>query len=122
MEYGAFPTAAAGVPTFESAPGHPARAVVDAAGRLVGLSLEARLLRGSPETVARVVVAAVTAAQDAAAAGLPVAGAEAVPPESADAARRELADALAEAELEAERRLSELRVLVADLARDAHGR
>ena len=39
---------------------------MDAAGRLVGLSLEPRLPRGSGETVARVIVEAVTEAQDAA--------------------------------------------------------
>jgi len=110
--------------TFESGAERPARAVVDAGGRLVGLSLERRLLHGSPETVARVIVEAVTEAEDAAVAARPdpLAGAEAVPRESAAAAQRELASALAEVELEAERRLSELRVLVSDLARGAHTR
>jgi hypothetical protein len=124
MDDDAFRARAGDVRMFESSADLPVRAVVDASGRLVGLSLRPRLLHGSPEMVARMIVEAVTEAQDAATAGhsdTPT-GAEAVPREPVTAARQELANALAVAELEAERRLSELRVLVSDLIRNAHGR
>jgi hypothetical protein len=92
---------------FESAADRPARAVVDSSGRLVGLDLDTLLLRRSHIEVAQAVVEAVTEAQAAASAQLP----------SAADAERQLAGALADTHREADRRLSELRVLVSDLNR-----
>jgi hypothetical protein len=98
---------------FESPSGGPVRAVVDGTGRLVGLSLDTRLLHQSRDAVAEAVIAAVTHAQDAAAAH------RAPERDAGEGIQQRLAVALDDATWEAERRLSELRVLVSDLARDA---
>jgi hypothetical protein len=98
-------------PLFESAADRLVRAVVDDQGHLVGLWIEPELLTYPVESVAQAVFDAVTEAQAVA--------------ETEGAAmvdQRGLADALERANRDADRRLSELSLLVSDLARGAGGR
>ena len=101
-----------------SAAGGQTRAVVDAEGRLVELTVDALLLRRPPRGVAEAILSAVQQAQDAAARSL-AADASAGPADDAadtfDPAR--LAADVAAAEREADRRLSELSAIVSDLIR-----
>ena len=85
------------------------RAVVDGAGRLVGITIDATVLRRPAGAVAEAILAAVTQAQSAAAAA-------AVPPDHQQLMAGVEAD-LAAADREADRRLAEFQSTVADLLR-----
>ncbi len=85
------------------------RAVVDGTGRLTDLTISPELLASPARNVAQAVFQAVAEAQAAATAASAVAAGSDL--------ERQLADALAEVTLEADRRLSELATLVGDLSR-----
>jgi hypothetical protein len=99
-----------------SAAGGQTRAVVDATGRLVELTVDALLLRRPPRGVADAILAAVTEAQDAARASAP--SAAPAPAAEVPAFDQAQLDAdVAALEREADRRLSELSAIVSDLIR-----
>ena len=89
------------------------RAVVDGTGRLVELTVDALLLRRPPRGIAEAILTAVQQAQDAAAEARPAPDSPAV--DGFDPER--LAADVAAVEREADRRLSELSAIVADLIR-----
>lgn len=88
-----------------------ARAVVDATGRMIDVELDSELLRRPAALVAEAVLAAVLDAQDKAAQDRAMLDAEDRP------AVEGLKEAVEQANLEAERRLSQFATLVSDLAR-----
>jgi len=96
-----------------SAAGGQAKAIVDGAGRLIDLTVDALLLRRPPRGIADAILSAVQQAQDEAA------GARPTPSPAADVALDpdRIAADVAAVEREADRRISELSAIVSDLIR-----
>jgi DNA-binding protein YbaB len=113
LERSSFPERPDDVRFSAAAADGQARAVVDGTGRLIEVNLDARLLRRTALAVGEAVLAAVTQAQETAR----VRAAEQLADVSTAFDPPGLAADLDAADLEAERRLSELRVIVADLVR-----
>jgi len=106
-------TRSAGLRFSGSAAGGQAKAIVDGAGRLIDLTVDALLLRRPPRGIADAILSAVQQAQDEAAAARPAPTGAAVPAVDAD----RIAADVAAVEREADRRLSELSAIVSDLIR-----
>ena len=96
-----------------SAAGGQAKAIVDGAGRLIDLTVDALLLRRPPRGIGDAILSAVQQAQDEATAARPAPTDASVAAFDAD----RIAADVAAVEREADRRLSELSAIVSDLIR-----